>query len=45
MDGMIFDMRSSKPCGSKQVDPVVRAGVMDHRKVELGPEVYDHCSA
>jgi integrase len=33
-----------KTMRSKQVDPVVRAGVMDHRKVELGPEVYDHCS-
>ena len=28
----------------KQVDPVIRAGVMDHRKVELGPEVYDHAT-
>jgi integrase len=26
------------------VDPVVRAGVMGHRKVELGPEVYDKAS-
>jgi integrase len=28
----------------KKVDPVIRAGVMDHRKVELGPEVYDHAT-
>jgi len=28
----------------KEVDPVIRAGVMDHRKVELGPEVYDHAT-
>jgi excisionase family DNA binding protein len=26
------------------VDPVVRAGVMGHKKVELGPEVYDKAS-
>lgn len=24
-----------------EVDPVVRAGVMGHKKVDLGPEVYD----
>lgn len=26
------------------VDPVVRAGVMGHSRVELGPEVYDKAS-
>lgn len=26
------------------VDPVVRAGVMGHTRVELGPEVYDKAS-
>jgi len=28
----------------KQIDPVIRAGVMDHRKVEFGLEVSEHAT-